>query len=717
MAITDALKARAIELNSKIAIARNEYYVLNAPTMSDADYDALEKELADLVAEHAELVPYASTTGMVGSDVKFGQFTVPHAQPMLSLENTYTIDELMSRLEALPDGVNIVEEPKVDGASGALRFEDGHLVLALTRGDGAQGTDVTLAVMSSASIPKQLRPGLLPKTVEIRGEFWIRRQTFDKINEELISKGEKPFANPRAVAAGTLKLKDPIEIAKRNLQFKPWQVVVPFGGGAGLSNSSYDLLKLCETAGFAQCDAELLQASVVRNRGFIEKKLIYYKQLKEGLFIQGKGMDTDGIVFKVDSMMLRKTLGNGPKYPNWAFCYKFPSERAQTTLRDVIWQVGTTGKVTPVAIYDPVNVGGTENKRANLTNYTQIANMELHVGATISVYKGGEIIPQVEGVVAPAADPKPIPEPTACPACGQPVTREVNEQSGIVTHYCTNPTCSGKIADQLKSLGGRVVLDIEGLGDQFVDKMVADGVITNIGDLWEWFTDMVKYQHESWFDDEIKASGYSPAQIKELLVSLQHSLTKPWEKWLVALNIPDIGAQLAKSLVYYLKLQPDDMIRLPEKLLTVKMGSVDGIGAARLSAIYDWCNSPHTLGILEKLYKAGVRPAAPVIVEGQKPLSGITFVITGEFWVDRETLTQALVNLGAVAKSGVSKKVNLLLVGSAPGRTKTTKAAELNIRKEGEIWVRNVLEENGIDLAGLPKNGGLDVDDGMIDDI
>lgn len=719
------LSNRIKSLNAQLRQARYDYYVKSEPTMSDAEYDALEKELRDLVATNPELAHLATVLQAVGSDidVAFSQ-PIKHKVPMLSLENAYTREDVDFFIAKHPDDTTYSIEAKIDGLSLSARYADHRLFLALTRGTGTEGDDVTQAAMTIDDLPKVLHPSL-PPDLEIRGEVFVSQVEFDRLNAERIAQGKEPYANQRNLASGSLKLKDIREVAKRKLSFQPWQIIglePPAGTGTvDVENPYLSLGERLEAPGHSGLEhtqaLEMVHLAshtrqphswrVYSKAGLwdaIEKNRI----LRDTLWTHGLGMPTDGVVIKVEEQRYRDALGAGPKTVNWGMAYKFPADRATTTLRGVTWQVGRTGKLTPVAELEPVLVSGSTVRRGTLCNLTYLQRLGIAVNDKVTIFKGGEVIPQIGGVAEAAQDRQEILAPTHCPECGTEVTVR-QEADGVVSHGCPSTSCPGRLIAHLIYLGDRAVMNIDGLGDVLADQFVRMNIAPTLGYLWAWAAEAENLVGTAEFEAQVAAAGFSVAQIRSLVASLIKARTAPWDKWLQGLGIPMIAREMAKVLANFLVLREDDLPNLCDKLLMLKEKDVEGLGPERLASIKHWAFNATTQADLELLHVSGVRPTSTILTSegGEPPLKGYTICVTGEFGFPREVLFKILEGLGASAKTGMSKKVNLLLVGpTGAGRTKTAKAAELGTRTEGESWLRATFQAAGIPWpdAGLPSD-------------
>jgi len=707
------LKDKVLELNAKLIEARHAYYVEAIPIMDDKDYDSLEKELADLVAQEPDLKRYATILNTVGSDLRDAANRIKHHTPMLSLENQYLVEDVEKWMSGLPAGTVVCIEPKVDGLSLELTYINRKLLQATTRGDGNYGEDVTPQVFASPSIPKNLHPNFPTTPVIIRGEAFILRSVFDRLNTEAEAVGDKKYANPRNLAAGTLKLKNLQEVKNRDIRFQPWEV---HGIPEDKLGASKDLEFLYRNSKIGEPSwRQPLLTRVYEARGL--KKAIDELAHERSNHWNRLGMDTDGIVLKVENKDLRKKLGSGTKYPNWACCYKFPSELVKTKLLDVIWQTGRTGILSPVGILDPVNVSGSLISRVSLNNLSFMQNMGLKIGSVVALEKGGEVIPKVTKLVAEGNED--IKAPSTCPECGSKTEMFEDPKSKVLSCYCTNFGCPGKLKAHLVYIGQRTMLDIEGLGPQLADKFVDEKVIGDIGDLYLWYQDMeeaLKTYDEEDLGDMIREQGWPVAQTLELIRGLRSSMNLGWDKWLAAIGIPGVGLVLGKTIAKHLELGPDDMINLGPKLLTLgeEETAIEGVGVKKFDGISAWCQSEYAVTICKKLSDAGVRPksvASPKL-NGSQPLKGLNICITGEFsdLGDRDYLHQVITSLGGTIR-GISKKLHILVACEGAGPSKMTKARELGIQIEDSHWLTKLFEDNNI-----KKHNKFEVED-VIEDI
>ena len=726
---------RVQTLNAMVMQARFAYYVESRPIMTDPQYDALEKELKALVAENPQKYgPLAPVLTAVGSDLASSLGTVKHKTPMLSLHNAYTKEDVDKWALNHPPETTYVIECKIDGLSLSCRYVDHKLYLGLTRGDSLQGDDVTAAALAIPDVPKTI-PEFLPGDLEIRGEVFITKGAFDKLNAALEAGGEPPYKNQRNLASGSLKLKDVREVALRHLSFLPWQIIglepPPGMTSADINNPNLTLRQRVEAPGHmglehtqaleylhTLCNTRQPYCWRVYNREDLWAAIESNRKLRDEIWIPGLGYPIDGLVIKVEEHATRTLLGAGPTAVNWGIAFKFPADEVVTDLLGVTWQVGRTGILTPVGELEPISVSGSTVSRVILNNLsfmrTELGNPQIN--DKVIIYKGGEVIPVMKGVASRSENPIPIEAPTVCPSCGRPVTvyetPDVVNKAGVVTkhgrvsHCCTNISCKGRMIAHFIYIGQREVMDIEGLGDVLAEQFVTWDIAPSLGYLWEWGAEAKKLMAEDRdaFEATCAEAGFGVAQIRTLVDALDRARTVGWDRWLQGLGIPGVARETSKTLAAHLNLGSEDLLHLPTKLLAIKPGDCEGIGPVTVKGICNWALSPTTELDIKLLHNAGVRPTSTVaLVTGDQPLTGYVICITGEFpGVTREDLAATLEKLGAVVKTSVSRKLNLLLTGDAPGASKMAKATEWGLRMEGAAWLKTV-----VDLMGmkLPENG------------
>jgi DNA ligase (NAD+) len=679
-----------VALNSLLLEAQRAYDAAEDCHMSDAEYDTKEAELRALVKAHPQFAHLATHLKSVGN-VEGSR--IPHVRPMLSIENKYTKEEIVEFAQKV--GQVVVIEPKRDGISCELRYHNGTFQMALTRGDGVSGEDMTPQVrtlIESGHIVGSLTG--FPETLHIRGELVMKNSELERINKEALSNGTKVYSSTRNLTAGTMKQKDLSVVASRKIEFLPWDIYSPTEDNK-LPDSYFDRMLLLHKAGFI---VEVYLGGLGQVLPSLDRVLESNK---------ANDINADGVVIKVDSIAYRRELGVGSKFTNYQCCFKPQSASNTTTLRNVIWQVGRQGKLTPVAECDPVSLAGAMVTRASLNNISWIDSLGLKLGSKVRMLRSGDVIPQIVEVLDKEGEQ--IVAPPFCPECIKEITANTDSREGIITHWCLNVECPGRVRDTLAFIGSRDILEVEGLADDMAKRLASEGYARNIAELFEFQKEMLGQLGklgEDKFASAMAKQGFNINIIK-MLHSLEAAKTTGWDRWIAALGIPMIGRTLGKVLAVHLQLGADDMLRLPELFLRASGEDIEGMGSVKSNMLAEWCKDPSCHMTCRTLYDAGVRPTTLVTktVNGA-PLTGVAFVITGEFSEDRDSLTNKLISLGAVSKSGVSKNVNLLIVGDiAPGKSKLAKYDELvakgvKIEKVGKEWLEKTLTENGIDFKG-----------------
>ncbi|MBP1626415.1 MAG: ligase, NAD-dependent [Holophagaceae bacterium] len=652
---------RMKELAAQVLEHRRRYYILDQPTVSDAEYDLLEGELRELEAQYPLLADPNSPTQRVGATPLESFEKARHAFPMLSLDNAYSESDLREWDARVLKGLvgerpRLVAELKVDGLSLSLIYRDRCLVRAVTRGDGETGELVTENARTIADIPLTL-PEEAPRDLEVRGEVFLSRRRWEELNLERDQRGETRFANPRNAASGSMKLLDSREVAQRRLQFLPWQLM-------GAPQHAEAMASL-EAWGFARMPAHV--------EGDLDAVLA---------FIEGQGearlklpFDTDGVVLKVNESMLQERLGATDRVPRWAIAFKFPATQATTEVLGITWQVGRTGKLTPVAELEAVEVAGSIVRRATLHNGEELARLGVRVGCRVFIEKGGDVIPKVVSVV-PGSIPGDAPEagvPPACPVCGGSVGKDDEEDVAV---RCQNPECPAKLEARLLHLGSRVALDMEGLGDALVVQLVA---AQRFAQPWEVFRLLQEPGQGVAFLARLDRMAEKSAQ--NLMEELGRARTKPLARWIHALGIPFIGSKTAELLAEAFPSLEALWIAPEEQLLRVE--EVGPKVAAALQAFRQL--HPALPAELEAL---GVSPEAPAPRDlSAAPLLGQVAVVTGTLpTLGREEAEALLKRLGAKVTSSVSKKTSLLVAGEKAG-SKLDKAQELGIPIRDEAWL------------------------------
>ena len=656
------LRARMKELADQVLEHRRRYYVQDAPVITDAEYDALEIELRDLEVAHPELADPNSPTLRVGAPPIESFEKVRHRTPMLSLDNAYSEAELrdwnarMLRLLPADAGLEFAAELKVDGLSLSLRYENRMLVEALTRGDGEVGENVTANARAIADIPLRLPSGA-PADVEVRGEVFLSRRRWEEINAERDLTGEMRFVNPRNAASGTMKLLDSRIVAERRLQFLPWQWLGAEDHAAAMNQLS--------AWGFTAMPGKV--------EGDLETVLAFIREQAETRL--RLPFDTDGVVIKVRDAALQQQLGATDRVPRWAIAYKYPATQATTTVLGITWQVGRTGKLTPVAELEPVFVAGSTVKRATLHNADEVERLGLRPGMRVFIEKGGDVIPKVVAVV-PGQDANalaPVAIPEQCPVCGGEVGKD---GEGEVAIRCLNPECPAKLEARMLHLGGRSALDIEGLGDAMAEQLVASGRFVQP---WDIFT-ILNFEGEgvpfvAGLDRMAEKSG------QNFIEALKTARTKPLPRWIHALGIPFAGAKTSELLA-----EANPSLELLWNATEDQLQTVEEVGPKVASAIRAFAALHPDLPA--KLQALGIHPEPPVPRDiSALPLKGQVAVVTGTLpTLSREAAEAMLKKLGAKVSGSVSAKTTLLIAGEKAG-SKLAKAQELGISVQDEAWL------------------------------
>ncbi len=633
------------------------YYVLNAPEISDRDFDMLLKELEALEKEHPELADPLSPTQRVGSDLMQGFESVEHIHPMLSLSNTYSItevDEWFGRVRQALGGekFDVVGEMKFDGTSISLIYEHGRLVRAVTRGDGERGDVVTANVKTIKSIPLQLQGEGWPDFFEIRGEILMPWKEFERLNREREFNEEPLFANPRNAAAGTLKTLDTREVARRGLDAYFYYLIGPDLP----ADNHYDNMMAARRWGFKVSEIMKLLHSLEEVDEFINHWDVHRKELP---------VATDGLVFKVNSMRQQLNLGFTAKSPRWAIAYKFPAERALTRLRFVSFEVGRMGIVTPVANLEPVLLSGTVVKRASLHNEDIIRNLGIHEGDLLYVEKGGEIIPKITGVDENGREPgaRPVEFVSHCPACGTPLVRV----EGEAAWQCPNKFgCPPQIAGRVEHFVGRKMMNIDGVGEETAQLFLDAGLVSDIADLYDLR-----------MEDMMRLPGFGERSARKVLDSLEVSKSVPFDRVVYALSIPFVGDTVAKKLV---KAFPSiDMIM---QASAEELAAAQDIGPRIAESIVDYFANPVNRAIVERLRAAGLRMEAEKADESEQSdlLAGKSIVISGTFARhSRDEYKELIERNGGKNVGSISKKTDFVLAGENMGPSKREKATSLGI--------------------------------------
>lgn len=653
----DDIKSIIENLRSTIHRHNHNYYVLNSPEISDFEFDKLLKELEKLEKENPEFYDPLSPTQRVGSDLTKNFEHIVHARPMMSLSNSYSIqevDEWFDRIRKSLDGehFSIVGEMKFDGTSISITYKNGRLQRAVTRGDGTQGDDVTANVKTIRSIPLQLQPGDWPDEFEIRGEILMPWEVFEKLNAERAYNEEPLFANPRNAASGTLKMQDPKEVAKRHLDARFYYLLsdkLPF-------DNHFDNMEAARKWGFKVSKAMQLLHSLNEVNDYIDYWDVHRKELP---------VATDGLVFKVNSLRQQLNLGYTAKSPRWAIAFKFNPENACTPLRFVSFETGRMGIVTPVANLEPVLLSGTIVKRASLHNDDIIQELDIHQGDWLYVEKGGEIIPKITGVEVSKRNPEApkIQFVTNCPVCGTKLQRIYGDAAWCCpNHYGCRPQITGKI----EHFCARRMMNIDGIGEETAELLFDCGLVERIADLYNL------NQKEL---ENLDRIGEKTA--KRIIEGIEASKSIPFERVVYALSIPNVGETTAKRLATSVK-SMDNLLSMTEDELT----AVPDIGPVIAKGIYEYLRDPINLDNINRLTAAGVQmslSAEKLAPKGNK-LEGKTIVISGTFTHhSRDEYKEIIEREGGKNAGSISKKTSFVLAGDNMGPAKREKCEKLAI--------------------------------------
>ena len=686
-------KERILQLRDELHQHNYRYYVENAPVISDQEFDFLMHELQDLEGRHPELFDANSPTQRVGSDLGNEFETVVHTRPMLSLGNTYNREEVADFWQRVSEGLmgapfQICCELKFDGLSISLHYEEGRLVRAVTRGDGVQGDDVTANVRTIRSIPLQLpKGGDWPRQFEIRGEVLMPWSSFDRLNKEREEAGEPLFANPRNAASGTLKSKNSSTVAGRGLDAYLYYLL-----GEGIpGDGHYQNLEAARRWGF-QISKNMKLVDTLEG---VFQYIDYWDVERHNLPVA-----TDGVVLKVNSLAQQKSLGMTAKSPRWAIAYKFKAEQAETTLRQVVYQVGRTGAVTPVANMDPVQLAGTQVRRATLHNADVMASLDLHVGDRVLVEKGGEIIPKIVGKSTLQAPPlreslesdgieklplKGSGEETSihfverCPVCGSKLVR----YEGEAAHYCPNDTgCPPLILGRIEHFISRKAMNITSLGPETVDDYFSRGLIHDAADLYEL--------REEQLADPLASDNKG---VRKILSSIAESKEVPFERVLFAIGIRFVGEIAAKTLARYYGSMDKVAEASKESLM-----QINGIGEVIASSVVQYFANPANCTFVERLRNYGLKME---LGDSQRQaqsdkLEGQSVVISGVFQHHSRDEYKALIEQhGGKNVGSISAKTSFVLAGENMGPAKLEKAQKLGIRIMSEDEFLEIIGNEG----------------------
>lgn len=651
------VKHQIEELRNEINTHNHKYYVLNSPDISDYEFDLLLKRLETLEKEHPEYADPLSPTQRVGSDLTKIFAQAPHVYPMLSLGNTYSIEEVDQWAERTEKALagqesNLVGEMKFDGTSISLIYEHGRLVRAVTRGDGEKGDVVTENIKTIKSIPLVLKPGNWPDMFELRGEVLLPWKQFEKLNAERAFNEEPLFANPRNAAAGTLKLQDPREVARRGLDAYFYYLL-----GENLPcDNHYDNMMEVRKWGFKVPD----QMKVLHSLADVDEYINYWDRTRNELPVA-----TDGLVFKVNSLRQQLNLGFTAKSPRWAIAYKFQAERAATPLRFVSFDVGRMGIITPVANLEPVLLSGTVVKRASMHNEDIVNELGVHEHDTLYVEKGGEIIPKIVGVDVSKRKPgaEPVRFVTHCPACHTSLVRNEGEAAWV----CPNKYgCPPQICGRIEHFVGRRMMNIDGIGEELSERLYNIGMVKDIADLYALARDQL-----------LTLDRFGERSADRLLAGIEASKGVPFERVLYALSIPNVGETLAKKIARSAG-SLDRLMGMSEEQLC----AIEDVGPIVAKNIVEYFASPINQDIIERLRRVGLKFEIEQndSMQTTDKLGGKTFVISGVFSKhSRDEYKHLIEANGGKNVGSISKKTNYVLAGENMGPAKQEKAQALGI--------------------------------------
>ena len=690
--------ARAAELNRILNHAAYAYYALDNPELTDAEFDRLLIELQQLEAAYPELVTEDSYTQRVGGYVSEQFEPVQHAARMYSMDDAMNLEELdawLSRtdeaLGASPTNpVAYTCELKIDGLGVALTYRDGQFVRAATRGDGSTGENVTANVLTISDVPRELAlAGLeqvenrgLNQSIEVRGEVYMPKHSFIRLNEDADAAGKQPFANPRNAAAGSLRQKDPKITAHRDLETFIYAVA---DEGPLDVHSQWEFLNWLRSCGFNVNPHARRCLSAQEVHDFCAQALEQRGDLN---------YDIDGVVVKVDSFASQEALGFTSRAPRWAIAFKFPPEEKQTVLREIRIQVGRTGVLTPVAEFDPVTVAGSTIARATLHNLDEIRRKNVREGDTIIVHKAGDVIPEVVGPVLSLrpADAVEFQMPTTCPSCGSPVIQE----EGEVAFRCVSIDCPAQAVERLIHWGSRKAMDIDGLGDELINRMVEEGVLSDVADFYDKLTEETLASmptgrvYDTDTADHLSGDsipvGHTIA--KKVMAKVEESKTRDLGRVLFGIGMRHVGANVAELLA-----QEFGSIQALATAPVEKIAEIPGIGPKIAESVHEFFSIPENVAVIERLRQAGV------VLEEEKSenelpqtLAGLTFVLTGTLeHFTRDEAGAQLKAMGAKVSGSVSKKTSFVVAGEAAG-SKLTKAESLGVPVLDEAALQQILE-------------------------
>ncbi|MFH0767442.1 MAG: NAD-dependent DNA ligase LigA [Bacillota bacterium] len=655
-------KQRIAELIRILNQANYDYHTLDLPTISDQQYDQYLKELVFLEAQYPEYKQIDSPTEKIGGVVLSGFDKVTHQVPMMSLSNVFSTEELKQfdeRIKKVVSDYSYTTELKIDGLAVSLTYEKGRFVRAATRGNGVVGEDITKNVKTIKSLPLKLKESI---DIEVRGEIYMPHKSFTLLNEQRLSNDEALFANPRNAAAGTIRQLDTKVVASRNLDLFIYTIV----NAEKYADTQIDALIYLSTLGFK---VNQNYQNVFGIMALIEQ-IENYDHLRKSL-----PYDTDGVVIKVNEFELYSSIGYTSKFPKWATAYKFQAEQVETILKDITFQIGRTGVVTPVAELEPILISGSMVARATLHNEDYVIAKDIRIDDTVLVHKAGEIIPEViEVVLSKRTNQKPFKMIKACPVCGEAVIR----REGEADHYCSNPVCPGKNINSLIHFASRVAMDIDTLGDKVVENLHDLGYLNRISDIY-----LLKN-----FAQELKElPGFGEKKVENLLVAIENSKHQSFDKLLFGLGIKHVGAKVAKILVKNYPNMTDLMQATLEEL-----NNIPDIGEMIAQTIVSYFADMHNQTLITELKDLGLNMTYVKGEQIEHPFNNKTIVLTGKLQIfTRDQASDLIEKLGGKVSSAVSSKTDFVVYGDDAG-SKLKKANELGVKVIDEQTFRVMVD-------------------------
>ncbi len=686
-AVTDVDPAERVEqLRATIRHHNDRYYLDDAPEIPDADYDALVRELQQLEEQFPDLVTADSPTQVVSGAASATFAPVVHRVPMMSLDNAFSSDELLAwggrlarRLADLGENegsVGLVAELKIDGLAMSLRYENGTLVQAATRGDGRMGEDVTANVRTISVIPHQLPEGA-PEVLEVRGEIYMPIAVFEALNKAQVEAGLRTYANPRNTAAGSLRQKDAAITASRELAFWSYQLGEVVGGPTLVNH--HQNFEFLASMGFPVNP----EVKVLDGLEDAFAHCMHWQEHRHDL-----AYEIDGVVLKVDDLALQRELGSTSKAPRWAIAFKFPPEERTTKLIDIHVSVGRTGRATPFGQLEPVFVGGSTVGVATLHNQDQVKAKDVRPGDVVIVRKAGDVIPEIVGPVL-AERPEGLPEwvfPTECPVCGHTLVRP----EGEADTRCPNISCPARVAGTIEHFASRGAMDIEGLGEQRVRLFCQMGLLTDVADVYSLTAEQLH-----------GIEGFGEISSNNLLGAIDRSRTQPLAKLLVGLNVRHMGPASSVALATHF----GHLDRI-EAASEEELAAVEGVGPIIAAAVREWFADESNRNVVQKLRDAGVNLEGPEAPDLPQNLIGLSVVVTGTLdgWT-RDEAEAAIKGRGGKSPGSVSKKTTAVVVGAEPGASKLTKATDLGVPILDEAGFAHLLETGEVPDTAPPAAG------------